>query len=868
MFTQVTIEGSSQTQRVYEYYEHGIDTSDSQDLAHLGHPDIGASGPDIDSSFHFAHPDDPANTSNTSNQSSSSSRSKRANTSIHSQDGKDGASLSSSDPNSSGSGESQVSDMSFGNVATSSPHQTPNRSDTSTQSSDRSISNPPSQASPSSRRNIGNQSLTQESSSTQGSSSGSSQQRGGLSRGAGASSAPTHRPSQLASPERIPGTDPSILTQTQDADETVESTPTGYDGDDLEGVDSRARNTFAEKSSSLGSTPPAALSTRVTEPSQSQRRGTQTAEKDPSLVDVGSDDEEIDQSLSQSQAGNYTYSLSKRRRAQESSTTIKERTTSAFSTSTSTSTTTAVKTTTSTSITAASTSNTGSKKRSSIDEMLTQIPEDEVSYVSESEHVSEKSTLSASSPHNTLPASSPRDDISSPSGPQKGSLPSSPVRAAASATRITAPHRSVRPNRSPPLSGTESDELPSSQGSRGFHSSSGGSFVDKCLAAVNQERQGSESSGPVLSIDPDSATPLLAIPKKRRVLSQAEQGAQTKPSKSSEQPKHVPSSMEDEFWEGTERDDRPAVARSRSRSQDISSFPNDLTSELEEPFSDHQEGGDEAESQTTAGPSTPTQPRTPPSKALPRPVTSQSRNLRRRSGQHQASSSPTTSPRRSVRRQLSVVNDLRHYKKDDVVWAKWKKHDYYAGVVIEKKAEKFKVFFLDNDHGDCEASEMRPLKLKLGAEVLAQKTEAYYPAIVEGMHMSSMLDQSRVDVRFTHDNMEGNYPLSKICLTADMMFDLDKALAMDVDVDETVPSLPQTRQLRGPSREASLSSLARNTVSPSVSPQKTPTKGKGRPVPLSQRALSSLSVSSTPSRRDKVVPNAGAMTPSRRSKGI
>ncbi|KAF8984904.1 hypothetical protein BGZ52_011903 [Haplosporangium bisporale] len=806
VFTQVTIEGSSQTQRVYEYYEHGIDTSDSQDLAHLGHPDI-ASGPDIDNSFHFAHPDDPANTSNTSNtsnQSSSSSRSKRANTSIHSQDGKDGASLSSSDPNSSGSAESQVSDMSFGNVATSSPHQTPNRSDTSTQSSDRSIT----------------------------------------------------------SPERIPGTDPSILTQTQDADEIVEGTPTDYDGDDQEGVNSRVRNAFAEKSSSLGSTPPAALSTRVTEPSQSQRRGTQTAEKDPSLVDVGSDDEEIDQSLSQSQAGNYAHSLSKRRRAQESSSTIKERTTSAFSSSTTA--TTAVKTTTSISTSAASTSNTGSKKRSSVDEMLTQIPEDEVSYVSESEHVSEKSTLSASSPHNT--ASSSRDDISSPSGPQGGSLPSPPVRAAASATRITAPHRSVRPNRSPPFSRTESDELPSSQGSRGFHSSSGGSFVDKCLAAANQERQGSESSGPVLSIDSDSATPLLAIPKKRRVLSQAEQGAQSKPSKSSEQPKHVPSSMEDEFWEGTERDDRPAVARSRSRSQDISSFPNDLTSELEEPLSDHQEGGDDAESQTTAGPSTPTLPRTPPSKALPRPVTSQSRNLRRRSGQHQPSSSPTTSPRRSVRRQLSVVNDLRQYKKDDAVWAKWKKQDYYAGVVIEKKAEKFKVFFLDSDHGDCEASEMRPLKLKLGAEVLAQKTEAYYPAIVEGMHMSSMLDQSRVDVRFTHDNVEGNYPLSKICLTTDMMFDLDKALAMDVD--ETVPSLPQTRQLRGPSREASLSSLARKTVSPSVSPQKTPTKGKGRPVPLSQRTLSSLSVGSTPSRRDKVVPNAGAMTPSRRSKEL
>lgn len=861
VFTQVTIEGSSQTQRVYEFYEHGIDTSDSQDLAHLGHPDIGASGPDIDNSFHFAHPDDPANTSNTSNQSSSSSRSKRANTSIHSQDGKDGASLSSSDPNSSGSGESQVSDMSFGNVATSSPHQTPNRSDTSTQSSDRSISNPPSQTSPSSRRNPGNRSLTQESNSTQGSSSGSSQQRGGPSRVAGAS-VPTHRPSHLASPERIPGTDPSILTQTQDADEIVRSTPIDYDGDDLEGVDSRVRNVFAEKSSSLGSTPPAALSTRVIEPSQSQRRGTQTAEKDPSLVDVGSDDEEIDQSLSQSQAGNYTHSLSKRRRAQESSTTIRERTTSASFTSTAT--TTAVKTTTSTSTVAASTSITGSKKRSSVDEMLTQIPEDEVSYVSESERVSEKSTLSASSPRNTLSASSPHDDLSSSSGPQEGSPPSPPVRAAASATRITAPHRSVRPNRSPPFSRTESDELPSSQGSRGFHSSSGGSFVDKCLAAANQERQGSQSSGPVLSVDPDSATPLLAIPKKRRVLSQAEQGAQTKPSKSSEQPKHVPSSMEDEFWEGTERDDRPAVARSRSRSQDISSFPNDLTSELEEPLSDHQEGGDDAESQTSAGLSTPTKPRTPPSKALPRPVTSQSRNLRRRSGQQQASPSQT-SPRRSIRRQLSVVNDLRQYKKDDAVWAKWKKQDYYAGVVIEKKAEKFKVFFLDNDHGDCDVGEMRPLKLKLGAEVLAQKTEAYYPAIVEGMHMSSVLDQSRVDVRFTHDNVEGNYPLSKICLTTDMMFALDKALAMDVD--EAVPSLPLTRQLRVPSREASSSSLARGTVSPSVSPQKTPTKGKGRPVPLSQRTLSSLSVASTPGRRDKVVPNVGAMTPSRRSKG-
>lgn len=875
VFTQVSVQGSSQTQRPYDYYDQAVDTSDSQDLVHLEHH-IGASGPD--DSFHFAHPDEPGNTSNqsnlshSSNHSSSSSRSKRANTSIHSQDGKDGSSLSSSDPNSSGSAESQASDMSFGNVATSSPHQTPNRSDTSTQSSDRSISNPPSQASPPNRRNPGARSSTQESNSTQGSSSGSSQQRAGPSRGTGGFSVPTQRPIRLGSPERIPGTDPSILTQTQDADEIVASTPTdNTDGDNLEGEDSPVRNAFAEKGSSFGSTPPAALSSRAIEISQSQRRDTQTAEKDPSLVDVGSDDEEIDQSLSQSQAGNLALSLSRRRRAQETSTIIMEKTTTTSLTSTTT--TTAAKATTSTSTTTISTGNVGSKKRSSFDDLLTQIPEDEVSYVSESEHVSEKSTLTASSP---------RDGLSSPTGPQECSLPSSTVRAAATVARSTAAHRTARPNRSPPLSRSESDELPSSQGSRGFRgSSSGGSFVDKCLAAANQERQGSESSGPVLSVDPDSASPLLGLPYKRRMLNkdQTEQGVhQTMPTKhSDQQPKHVPSSMEDEFWEGTENNGRPIVERSRSRSQDISSFPNDLTSELEEsPSDNHEETGEDTESQTLAGPSTPTQTRAhhpqSPSKALPRAVTSQSRTLRRRSGQHNVSQGPVTSPRRSVRRHNSTVNDLRLYKADDAVWARWKKRDYYAGVVTEKKAEKYRIFFLDNDHGDCEAGEMRPLKLKLGSEVLAQKTEAYYPAIVEGMHMASMLDQSRVDVRFTQDDVEGNFPLSKICLTTEMMDALDSALAMDVD-EEPQPSLPaslpQTRQLRGPSREASSSTLVRKTVSPSVSPQKTPTKGKGRAVLLPQRTLSSLSGASTPSRRDKVTfQNTGFMTPSRRSKGI
>ncbi|KAF9318454.1 hypothetical protein BG003_011185 [Podila horticola] len=360
---------------------------------------------------------------------------------------------------------------------------------------------------------------------------------------------------------------------------------------------------------------------------------------------------------------------------------------------------------------------------------------------------------------------------------------------------------------------------------------------------------------------------------------QTEQGVhQTMPTKhSDQQPKHVPSSMEDEFWEGTENNGRPIVERSRSRSQDISSFPNDLTSELEEsPSDNHEETGEDTESQTLAGPSTPTQTRAhhpqSPSKALPRAVTSQSRTLRRRSGQHNVSQGPVTSPRRSVRRHNSTVNDLRLYKADDAVWARWKKRDYYAGVVTEKKAEKYRIFFLDNDHGDCEAGEMRPLKLKLGSEVLAQKTEAYYPAIVEGMHMASMLDQSRVDVRFTQDDVEGNFPLSKICLTTEMMDALDSALAMDVD-EEPQPSLPaslpQTRQLRGPSREASSSTLVRKTVSPSVSPQKTPTKGKGRAVLLPQRTLSSLSGASTPSRRDKVTfQNTGFMTPSRRSKDL
>ncbi|KAG0342993.1 hypothetical protein BG004_005530, partial [Podila humilis] len=501
-----------------------------------------------------------------------------------------------------------------------------------------------------------------------------------------------------------------------------------------------------------------------------------------------------------------------------------------------------------------------SRKRSSMDDVPTPHTDDAVSYVSENDDDSDT----------TIPESPLEKHHSSP-GVLEGSIMSNTIRG-------TAAYAAVRSRHSPPPYGDEVDELPSSQGSRTFRSTPGGSLTDRLRAMAKQKNLDSVPTSS-LEFDPSLSTPLLAIPKRRKML---EQMADTEPLQSStssrnkdQQAKHVPSSVDDDTWETSQHDENRGGVRSRSRSQDISSYPNDNASEIDESSIDiHFGANDESASQNSAQSAGPPSP--PPknksssqSKSRAIPVTSQTRTQRRRSIQSASQSTHLpTSPRRSLRRLTSVMNDLRAYKAEEAVWAKWKKRDYYAGVVTERKTDKYRIWFLDNDYEECDPAEMRPMRLKLGAQVLAQKTEAYFPAIVEGVHMSSDLKLSRVDVRFEQDGGEANYDLGKICLTTDMMAALDSDLAMDVEAEE-LKRLEGQQQRGRISRETSSSMAIKKVSSPVSSPPRTPTKGKSRTVGLPQRTLSGHSVPSTPTRRDKAALfNVGVMTPSRRSKEL
>ncbi|KAF9174388.1 hypothetical protein BGX20_011488 [Mortierella sp. AD010] len=393
----------------------------------------------------------------------------------------------------------------------------------------------------------------------------------------------------------------------------------------------------------------------------------------------------------------------------------------------------------------------------------------------------------------------------------------------------TKPQKSIR----------SSQDLPSSQSSASSNSSS-----DPILRRLRS----------VASQDATHDHVFSAVPKRRR------------PNAAETTPLHVVSSVgeENEFWEGSGKS-APApqehYVRSRSGSQDISSYPEDFPSEqdLEEIFSfgaeeakvvSQQEEDGSASSPESPGRGTSSQH----SSLLQRPRTSQSRELRRKSA---SQASPSTTPtRRNLRRLHSATEALRSYKVNESVWARWRT-SYYAGKVTTKDSDRYGIHFLDEDFAYCDGTHMRPLKLRLGAEVLASKTETMdHAATVEGIHMAIEIEQSRVDVRF-EDETEANLSLRQISLTEDMMSKLDK----DMDWDEdTRPTL----EVVTPVPEPPAPTISRQTSSISA-PSGTPRKSKNKPKLIER----SLSVPLTPSRRSRgdKLSNVGPSSPSRRGKG-
>ncbi|KAF9410348.1 hypothetical protein BGZ94_001673, partial [Podila epigama] len=484
----------------------------------------------------------------------------------------------------------------------------------------------------------------------------------------------------------------------------------------------------------------------------------------------------------------------------------------------------------------------------------------------------EKETSRQQSPESTFQQQytpsplSPEDilrSITPPPPPQKPSTGSDTI------SRVEA----ARSRRSPTLPRTTSDELLSSQGSRAFGGSSGLSFVEQLKAAA-------VAAGEVAPSSSSSAIPQKAISKRRKLSNETD-----------EQTKHVPSSVgEDGFLEGSEEDFVPPLSRpthtatrSRSRSQDISSFPYDISvaeappveTEADEEILALEEGFTQQAASSSAL----------DSHASP----SQARASRRRTNAAQAEplSAQSSPVRRSLRRMVSATNDHRMFNIGDPVWAKWRK-DYYVGLVYQKK-DKYEIHFLDNTIAFCDASEMRPLRLKLGIEVLAQKTaSAFFVATIEGIQMEPKVEESRVAVRYG-DKSIANLALSKLLLTADMMDVLDTTLTTDFEDDgaaflsQGLPPLPPqspSQQLRAGPRDLSLPSLARQLSSPAGSPLKTRGETSSRRnnvlqmdrgnITPTRRGNTSLQMnigSVTPTRRGNTLQmNVGSMTPSRRSK--
>ena len=476
-----------------------------------------------------------------------------------------------------------------------------------------------------------------------------------------------------------------------------------------------------------------------------------------------------------------------------------------------------------------------------------------------------------------------------------------------------------------------SQELASSQNDAHSPSSAPSSFIQRLARAQQEDGNTSdgELEGPIRPI----------ISKRRRV------GAET--STKARAPSSVEDEAEKQFWLGLgnaepatsgkarkdksqQREDdsedeerRHRKSRSRSGSQDISSFPDEGLSELEiGPFSDgsQQAGGEEGNGTeepepTGHGPSTPPPvspvqspstrksrrragspppepPRVSPRRVPPRQLrrSTSATNLTRgtQSSQMSSQTSLTAPARVSLRRMQSTVDASRVYKTDDPVWARWRK-SYYVGKVVRKNNQLYDIHFLDDDVASCENTQMRPFKLKLGANVMAKKTESMdYEAAVEGIQMSSVFAQSRADVRFG-DDTEANLSLNQISLTTELMARLDKEVNWDSDdstaaagagpsvksarAGKRVPSSQARREtsffesLAGPSYSQTgdlFSSQQTNSKAGSPIPT-TPTKGKNRRFTASQK---SFAAPSTPTRRSKGSGQSlGLSTPVRRPKG-
>ncbi|KAG0052502.1 hypothetical protein BGZ83_002487 [Gryganskiella cystojenkinii] len=391
-----------------------------------------------------------------------------------------------------------------------------------------------------------------------------------------------------------------------------------------------------------------------------------------------------------------------------------------------------------------------------------------------------------------------------------------------------------------------------------------------------------------------------------------------------EENEEVPEEHEEQEQDAQQQLQQQQRRRSRSGSQDISSFPDELpSSEFGYDSDDNEttEGGTEGaggEHEVT-GPSTPppespvaTQPTTPtrrsarlshtspaaPRKTSPRHSASQQRKKGSSvAAKGSSSSQPSTTLRRT---RSSVVTDpLRVYKADAAVWALWKKN-YYAGRVLGKTppasssrsqtssltpttADLYDIHFLDDTVSACDSSNMRPLKLKLGANVIAIKSERHVQkASIMGVQVSSTaLEQSRVDVRFL-DATEANLPLAEIHLSETLMDEWDQD--MDWDAEDSTPpvtertasqlqrqvtniELPTSSSLdvgrTGGARSGGLSRQSSSSTTV-TSPSGTPTKGKNNRYANAQR---SFQIPSTPSRRSKGSAQsltAGPSTPSRR----
>ncbi|KAG0300304.1 hypothetical protein BGZ98_009292 [Dissophora globulifera] len=448
---------------------------------------------------------------------------------------------------------------------------------------------------------------------------------------------------------------------------------------------------------------------------------------------------------------------------------------------------------------------------------------------------------------------SSRERSSTPSGSRRSRSPTPPRRRQA--------RRSPRPSTS------SSQDLPSSQLSTSHTPSD--SFVNLLKSAASQ--------------DTSSKPAFTPVPKRQRRKVVETNILQV-----------VSSVGDEEFWEGSrktttttttirttaeEREEHEhhgqpeQLVRSRSGSHDISSFPDDQPLELD--FEDIASVPPAARDELTQdpGPSTPRRsakgsqkvisPSSP--KPSPKPRTSQSRELRRRGSSQ--NEEPSASPRRTLRRLHSSTEGLRMYKANDAVWARWRA-SYYAGIVGRKTQELYHINFLDNSTTSVEAHHMRPLKLRLGAEVMAKKTDVMdYAAIVEGMQMVLDPTLSRVDVQF-EDGTEANLGLHDINLTeammskldVDMDWDKDRVSHTDTDTD-TVQAAPTSLPLIPESSSLNVRQTSLVSASPGT-PRKS--KGKGRAVAL-DRSFSGPEPS-TPSRRGRndSLPVFGMSSPSRR----